>query len=62
MRRFEECRRLAPDYDRPYLNMAVLYLNAGRTDKAHALLSEYLTRYPDNAQIHQALEELENRK
>ena len=62
MQRFEECRRLAPDYDRAYLNMAMLYMNAGRTDKAQALLSEYLARHPNNAQIHQALEELDNRK
>jgi Flp pilus assembly protein TadD/peroxiredoxin len=62
MQRFEACRRLAPDYDRPYLNMAVLYLNAGHADKAHALLSDYLDRHPDNAQIRQALDELGNQK
>jgi predicted Zn-dependent protease len=62
MQRFEACRRLAPDYDRPYLNIAVLYLNAGHADKAHALLSDYLARHPDNAQIRQALDELSNQK
>jgi Flp pilus assembly protein TadD/peroxiredoxin len=62
MQRFEACRRLAPDYDRPYLNMAVLYVNAGHAEKAHALLSDYLARHPDNAQIRQALDELGNQK
>jgi Flp pilus assembly protein TadD/peroxiredoxin len=62
MQRFEACRRLAPDYDRPYLNMAVLYLNAGHADKAHTLLSDYLARHPDNAQIRQAFDELSNQK
>ena len=46
MEAFDNCRLLAPDYDRPYLNMAVLYVNAGKADKAHDLLSEFLARQP----------------
>ena len=59
---FARCLRLAPDYDRPYLNMAVLYLNSGRADKAHDLLSEFLTKHPDNAEIRQALQEVDIKK
>ena len=62
MQRFEMCRRLAPDYDRPYLNMAVLYVNAGHPEKAHDLLSEFLARQPDNAEIRQALQEVDSKK
>ena len=62
MQRFEMCRRLAPDYDRAYLNMAVLYVNAGHPEKAHDLLSEFLARQPDNAEIRQALQEVDSKK
>jgi Flp pilus assembly protein TadD len=62
MQRFEMCRRLAPDYDRPYLNMAVLYVNAGHPEKAHDLLSEFLARQPDNAEIRQALQEVDSKR
>jgi Flp pilus assembly protein TadD len=62
MESFENCRRLAPDYDRPYLNMAVLYLSAGKGDKARDLLSEFLARQPDNEEIRQALREVDSKK
>ncbi len=62
MQRFEMCRRLAPGYDRAYLNMAELYVNAGHPEKAHDLLSEFLATQPENAQIRQALEEVDGKK
>jgi Flp pilus assembly protein TadD/peroxiredoxin len=62
MRRFEQCRRLAPSYDRPYLNMAVLYISAGKPEKAHEILSEYLVSQPDNPDIRQALQEVDSGK
>ena len=62
MERFEQCRRLAPSYDRPYLNMAVLYISAGNPQKAHDILSEYLVSQPDSPDIRQALQEVDNRK
>ena len=62
MQRFEMCRQLAPDYDRPYLNMAMLYVDAGHPEKAHDLLSEYLARQPDNAEIRQALQEVDSKR
>jgi Tfp pilus assembly protein PilF len=62
MESFEKCRSIAPDYDRPYLNMAVLYMNAGKVEKAHDLLSEFLTREPDNGDIRQALREVDSKR
>jgi predicted Zn-dependent protease len=59
MESFEKCRRLVPAYDRPYLNMAVLFLNAGKAQKAHDLLSGYLAKQPDNPDIRQALQEVD---
>jgi Flp pilus assembly protein TadD len=59
---FERCMRLAPTYDRPYLNMAVLYLAGERRDKAHDLLSDFLRRNPDNEEIRQALQEVDSRR
>ena len=45
MEYFRKCQEIAPDFDRPYLNMAALsYLNADRIRDAHDLLSEYLAR------------------
>jgi Flp pilus assembly protein TadD len=62
MERFEQCRRLAPSYDRPYLNMAVLYVNAGQPQKARELLSEYLAKQPDDPDIQQALQEVNSKQ
>ena len=62
MESFERCVRLAPDYDRPYLNIAVLYLASGKPGKAHDVLSDFLKRDPENKEIRQALEEVDNRK
>jgi predicted Zn-dependent protease len=42
--------------------MAVLYVNAGKADKAHDLLSEFLARQPDNEEIRQALREVDGKK
>lgn len=56
---FEECRRIAPSYDRPYLNLAVLYMNAGRRQAAHDLLAHYLATEPDSPDIRHALQQLD---
>lgn len=62
MRRFEECTKVAPSFDRPYLNMAVLYMSAGQPGKAHDILSQFLAGQPDNADIRQALQEVDGSK
>ena len=59
---FQRCAQIAPDYDRPYLNIAVLYLASGNLAKAHDVLSDFLKRDPENKEIRQALEEVDNRK
>jgi Flp pilus assembly protein TadD len=62
MRLFEQCTRLAPTFDRPYLNMAVLYLASGNTSKAHDVLSEFLSREPDNSDVREALKEVDSKR
>ena len=57
--RFEECRRLAPDFDRAYLNLALIYVNSGDTRKAHDILNEYLLTQPDSPDVRKALKEIE---
>jgi Tfp pilus assembly protein PilF/peroxiredoxin len=58
----EQCRRLNPDFDRAYLNLASLYLETGNSKKAHEILAEFLTRHPENAEINQALKEIDGGK
>lgn len=59
---FQRCLTLAPAFDRPYLNLALLYLRAGDAQKAHDLLAGYLQRQPENADIRRALREVDNRR
>lgn len=61
MEYFERCTHIAPDFDRPFLNMAVLHLAGGEPQKAHAILSEFLKRHPENKEIRQALTEVDSR-
>jgi predicted Zn-dependent protease len=42
--------------------MAALYLNAGKPEKAHEILSEYLANDPDNPDIRQALQEVDSKR
>ena len=59
MDRFNQCKALAPEFDRPYLNIAALYMNTGDTERAHRILSEYLAGHPDNADVKDALKEID---
>jgi tetratricopeptide (TPR) repeat protein len=56
--RFEECHRLAPDFDRPVINAALIYNTEGRPTNARKVLEEFLTRHPDNADVRSALEKM----
>ncbi len=62
MEYFRKCKEIAPDFDRPYLNMAALYLKADRIKEAHDLLSEYLAKVPDDPDVLQALQEVDARR
>jgi tetratricopeptide (TPR) repeat protein len=55
LERFDECRRLSPDFDRAVINSALLYNRAGQQGKARQILLEFLSRHPDNAAVREAL-------
>jgi len=55
---FERCRKLAPDFDRPAINAALVYKSAGQTDKARQTLQEFLARHPDNSDVRGALDKM----
>jgi Flp pilus assembly protein TadD/peroxiredoxin len=61
MQIFEKCVRLAPNFGLAVINMATLYLSAGKKDKAHDVLSEFLQRNPENKEIREALKEVDSR-
>jgi TolA-binding protein len=56
---FEECIRVAPDFDQAYLNLARVYALEGDRDKARAVLQALLNRHPDNALAKKALADLD---
>jgi tetratricopeptide (TPR) repeat protein len=56
--RFEEARRLAPHFDRPWLNEAEALARLGRTSEARARLVELLRRAPGSADAERALDRL----
>jgi tetratricopeptide (TPR) repeat protein len=55
LEKFDECRRLSPDFDRAVINSAFLYNRAGQHGKARQILQEFLSRHPDNAAVREAL-------
>ena len=55
---FERCIRMAPDYDRPFLNSAATYQGQGNLQRAREILKSFLARHPDNAELAKALESL----
>jgi tetratricopeptide (TPR) repeat protein len=59
LERFEECRRIAPDFDRAAINSALVYNRAGQRNRARQVLEEYLARHPDNAIVRDALSKME---
>ncbi len=60
--RFKQCQRLAPAYDRAYLNLALLYLRAGDPGRAHDVLAGYLDDEPESVDVRRALAELDRRR
>ena len=56
--KFEECIRVAPEFDQSYLNLARVYALEGAPDKARAVLLELLKRHPGHAQGEKMLEQL----
>jgi tetratricopeptide (TPR) repeat protein/peroxiredoxin len=59
--RFEQCQQLSPDFDRPFINAALIYQGAGQAAIAQQLLQDFLSRHPDNAEVRKAFEKLEQK-
>jgi Flp pilus assembly protein TadD len=55
---FEECIRVAPQFDQSYLNLARVYSIEGEPDKARSVLGDLIKQHPDHAGARAALEEL----
>jgi tetratricopeptide (TPR) repeat protein len=55
---FEKCRRIAPDFDRPFINSAMIYNSSGQSGTGRQVLEEFLTRHPDNADVRAALDKM----
>jgi Flp pilus assembly protein TadD len=58
IRAFQECIRVSPDFDEPYLNLAKLYVATGKRTLAREILQQLLARVPGNSLARKALEEL----
>jgi hypothetical protein len=56
--RFEECIRVAPEFDQAYLNLARVYAVEGTPDKARSVLEGLLKQHPGHAQAQAALDQL----
>jgi tetratricopeptide (TPR) repeat protein len=55
---FERCRRIAPEFDRPYINSALIYNASGQPAMARQLLEEFLARHPDDTDVRGALDKM----
>jgi Flp pilus assembly protein TadD len=55
---FEECIRLAPEFDQSYMNLARVYALEGAPDKARTVLDNLLKQHPDHPGAKKLLEEL----
>jgi Flp pilus assembly protein TadD len=55
---FEKCRRISPDFDRPFINSALIYNSSGQTATARQILEEFLSRHPDDQDVRSALDKM----
>jgi Flp pilus assembly protein TadD len=55
---FEECMRVAPEFDQAYLNLARVYALEGDRDKARSVLEGLLAHHPGHAVAKGMLDEL----
>ena len=55
---FQECIRVAPLFNQAYLNLARVYVLEGDSNKARALLSEFLKKSPSDTLVQRALEQI----
>jgi Flp pilus assembly protein TadD/peroxiredoxin len=59
---FEKCAHVAPNFGLAVINIAELELAAGDTEKAHAVLSNFLQRNPEDQDVREALKEVDSRR
>jgi Flp pilus assembly protein TadD/peroxiredoxin len=62
MKDFQQCVEIAPDFDRPYLNMAAVFFTAGRLQEAHDLLAGYLRKHPDNQEVKDVIAQVDAKR
>jgi superkiller protein 3 len=62
MKDFQQCVAIAPDFDRPYLNMAAVFFAAGRRQEAHELLVGYLQKHPDNQEVKDVIAQMDAKR
>jgi tetratricopeptide (TPR) repeat protein len=55
---FQNCIRMAPQFDQAYLNLAKVYVVENHIDQAKEVLRELLAEQPGHALARKALEEL----
>ena len=55
---FQNCIRVAPDFDQAYLNLARVYVVENNIDQAKKVLQQLLAQQPDHALARKALAEL----
>jgi tetratricopeptide (TPR) repeat protein/peroxiredoxin len=55
---FGQCTRIVPAFDQCYLNLARVSALEGNSEKARALLEEFLKQHPDHEQAKRALADL----
>ena len=58
LEQLEECGRIAPDDDRAWINIAMVYKAGGDSEKGRQVLRKYLVRHPDDGAVRGALEQL----
>jgi len=57
--KFEECIRVAPNFDQGYLNLARIYVILGEKEKASGVLRQLLDLQPQHKAAQQALDQLQ---
>jgi len=55
---FQDCIRVAPEFDQAYLNMARVYVGLGKRQEAREVLRQLLERHPNHPTALKMVEQL----
>jgi TolA-binding protein len=55
---FQQCIKVAPEFDKSYLSLARVYAIEGELDKARAVLMQLLVEHPGHEQATKMLDQL----